>query len=84
MSDTESNGNLLHEPERSLAEWLSSHALALVGMIAATVLLGYVGFQVSTNGYELTGAVVLVAAITLGCHAGEWCRHWFLRNRGRT
>ncbi|MDN3518650.1 hypothetical protein QWY84_13600 [Aquisalimonas lutea] len=83
MSDTESSGNLLHEPERSLAEWLSSHALALAAMVAVTALLGYAGFQVSTGGYELTGGVVLVAAITVGCHAGEWLRRGFLRQRGR-
>lgn len=79
---SEGTSSVLDEPEKSWSVWLHTNILTTVVGVLAISLLGYVGYLVTTNGYEVSGGIMLIAAITLGCHIAEWARTLFLRRRG--
>ncbi len=79
---SEGTSSVLDEPEKSWNVWWQTNVLTLVVGVLGIGLLGYVGYLVTTNGYEVSGGIMLIASITLGCHIAEWARTLFLRKRG--
>ncbi|WP_290652068.1 hypothetical protein [Aquisalimonas sp.] len=74
--------SLLEEPEKTLPQWLLTNAVALVVGLLAFALIGFVGYQISTGGYEVTGGLLVVTSITLACHVAEFGRRRVLRALG--
>lgn len=69
------------EPAGPVAAERAGDALAALVVTGAAAALGVAGWQISTGGLEVTGGVILVTALTCGCHLGEWARGRFLRHR---
>ena len=79
---SEDTSSVHDEPEKFWGVWLYTNLLVTVVGVLAIALLGYVGYFVTTNGYEVSGGIVLIASITLGCHIAELARTLYLRKQG--
>ncbi|SEO50331.1 hypothetical protein [Aquisalimonas asiatica] len=82
MSETPALPDIHNEPERELGSWALLNTLSLTVGAAACAVFGVTGYYITTNGYEVTGAVILVSSIMLGCHIGELARTAYLKRRG--
>lgn len=83
MSDAPVLPDIHNEPEHDLRQWALLNAVMVpVGLVSAAAL-GLTGYYLTTNGYEVTGAIILVSSIMLACHIAEGARTLLLKRQNK-
>lgn len=83
MSEAPALPDIQNEPERNMGKWALINAVTLPVGLASCAAFGFAGYYVTTNGYEVTGGVMLVTSIMLGCHLAEAARTLFVKRLGK-
>ncbi|MFV8833931.1 hypothetical protein [Aquisalimonas sp.] len=84
MSEAPALPDIENEPEREMGKWALMNGVTLPVGLASCAAFGFSGYYVTTNGYEVTGAIMLVSSIMLGCHIAELARTALVKRLGKS
>ena len=82
MADTSDTPNMLTEAEPDLTTWMLTNGVALVVGLVTFTIIAFTGYYVTTNGYEVTGGIMVVCSIMLASHFADLGRRLLLKRMG--